>query len=136
MKCRGTNLEREAVKRERPSVAFVLFSVMLGAAMFGFTAAGAWYLFCMDHGEPEAAAAFADLAPPPAVILLASLGLVITVGVQLQMLRERAHADEGSGQSQAIPDSEPDVRSCVAPLVGVSDEPVRSSPPRSPIATS
>ncbi len=121
---------------QRPSVVLTLVGVVLGAATLGFTAAGLWFQFCLDQGDSEAAAAFADLAAPPAVILLASLGLVITVGVQVQMLRERARVDKESGQSQAIPDSEPDVRARVAPPVGVSDEPVRGSPPRSQFATS
>jgi hypothetical protein len=77
----------------RPPVALTLLGVVLGAATFGFIVAGLWYQFCLDQGDPEAAAAFADLAPPPAVILLAGLGLIVTVGTQARILKERAHAD-------------------------------------------
>ena len=81
-------------QRQRPSGALTLVGVVLGAATFGFTAAGVWYQFCLAQGEPETAAAFADLAPSPAVILLASLGLIVMVGIQAETLVERAHADE------------------------------------------
>jgi len=125
-----------AQRRERPSTALTLCGVVLGAATFGFMAAGVWYQFCLAQGEPEAAAAFADLAPPPAAILLASLGLVTTVGAQLETLRERARADQSSRQPQSDSDAKPDVPSPVLPFVGVSDEPARGSSPHSPIATS
>jgi hypothetical protein len=123
-------------RRERPSTALTLCGVVLGAAMFGFTAAGLWYQFCLDQGAPDAASAFANLAPPPALILLASLGLFTTVSVQLQTLGERSHVDEDSEQSRALPESEPDVRSPVAPFVDVSEETERSAPRRSQSATS
>jgi hypothetical protein len=79
---------------------------MLGAATFGFIAAGAWYLFCMDHGEPEAAAEFADLAPPPPAILLASLGLIVVVGLQLETLVKRARTVQSPRQPQAVSDDQ------------------------------
>jgi len=65
--------------RRQPSVALTLAGVMLGAATFGFVAAGLWYQFCLDQGGREAAAAFADLAPPRGLILLAIFGLIVTV---------------------------------------------------------
>jgi hypothetical protein len=87
--------------RERPSGVLTLVGVILGAATFGFTAAGVWYQFCLAQGEPETAAAFADLAPPAAVILLASLGLIMTVGLHSEVLHERSRADQNGRQPQA-----------------------------------
>ena len=123
-------------QRERPSTALTLVGAVLGAATFGFVAAGVWYQYCLAQGGSEAAAAFADLAPPFAVILLAGLGLVVTIGIQVQILREAACVNEESPQSQATPGTETDVRSRAAPLIGVSDEPVCGSPARSELATS
>ena len=114
-------------QRAHPSIALTLCGVVLGAAVFGFAAAGIWYQYCLAQGEHEAAAAFADLAPPRAVILLAGLGLVVTVGTQLQMLRERPRADEAPGPTKATAYTGLAVRSREASLVGASDEPVRGS---------
>lgn len=101
----------------RPSLALTLVGVVLGAVAFGFTAAGVWYQFCLDQGDPEAAAAFADLAPPPMVILLTSFGLLIVVAVQLETLCDRARAD----QSPRLPHAISDGQLSVAPSAGVPD---------------
>jgi hypothetical protein len=105
-------------RREHPSITLTLCGVVLGAAAFGFAAAGVWYQFCLDHGEPEAAAAFADLAPPPAVILLASLGLIVTVGIQLEILLKRARTDQSPQQPQAAAESKRSVPPRLAPTAG------------------
>ena len=97
--------------RARPALALTLVGLVLGAATFGFTAAGLWYQFCLDQGDPDAAAAFSNLAPSPAVILLATLGLIVTVGIQAETLVERAHADDSprppaASRPRRLPDGE------------------------------
>jgi hypothetical protein len=106
-------------RREHRSVALPLVGVVLGAATFGFAAAGAWYQFCLDQGEPDVAAAFADVAPPPAVVLLAILALIVAVGVEAETLLTRTRADQSPRQPQAMSDATPSVHPCVPPPVGV-----------------
>ncbi len=119
-----TSIRQQVGQRERhPSVALTLVGVVLGAATFGFTAAGVWYQFCLDQGDPEAAAAFADLAPPPAVILLATLGLIATVGGQAETLLKRGRADQSPREPRTTSRGEPSVPSPVASPVCVSNRP-------------
>jgi len=109
-------------RHEHPSIALTLVGVVLGAATFGFAAAGLWYQFCLDQGERAAAAAFSDLAPPPTVILLASLGLIVTVGIQVEILRERSRADQNARQPRAGANGEPGMSPHLVSRLCVSDQ--------------
>ena len=91
------------------AMTLTLLSVVLAAATFGFAAAGLWYQFCLEQGEPELAAAFADLAPPQAAILLAGVGLMLTVAAQLADLSAKVRQVHTNGAT------EPTHRSPTAP---------------------
>jgi hypothetical protein len=108
-------------RRRQPSAALTLVGMVLGAATLGFTTAGLWYQFCLDQGDYEAAATFADLAPPPEIVLLAGLGLIVTVGLQLDSLLRRAHAGDGPPRAQSSRNGEFSVFPRRVPPVAVSD---------------
>ncbi len=80
--------------------------VVLGAATFGFVAAGFWYQYCLSQGQSEAAAAFAAIAPPPASTLPASLALAVAVGAALSGVTHRPAPAKHDHRSRAVPDHE------------------------------